>query len=610
MKALFIISNITVLLFCFDATYGLHKNIDASRTSTIDYFFELDSGLVASYNFNGNAVDQLGMHSGVVNGAKSTTNRFGQLKSALVYNGVDDYINLGLDFLTYDSMTISMWIFPKSTPDPLGEDQYFICSGEPDVSTGIYGSWKEGTLLTGHSLASKNTQNNYHSSLPANNWYNVVMFFDSQEEVAETYVNGTLSNVETYIPGANSSPTDSLIIGLSNFATGNGFFGKIDDLKIFNRKLSPSEIDDLYNEDCPDTLTISKLELHQDTVLFARSLIDIDTLSLDSAQQLYLVTPKVAFDSAYSNILSEINILPGDGCNQEEVSQQNHFTHRGIYINNFVSDGILGNVIKEDSLLDWCTYNDFNNVYLYNIGSALSSGMQVELDAFVSKAHNLDTSISVTFVSAGFGTSFTNIELYHDNYSNIPRGIVSEIEFWNGSKSYDVDFAPWISKLNSLKFDTVTMDSIVRNSNIIRRFYIGKIKNGGEPVSLGIAETLVINHDEIFLTNYHSNGYNLSTSSSENSIRNKLVLLGEAGYNLGKKVNVVILFNVRQDSPAPNIWSYFDKNGDNNKFSNAYNSFYFDFLEADDIDYKEYINLKGYGIYRHSDAIEARDGGE
>ncbi len=603
---LILILFLCIVKFNFDS----YVTVNSNKNNLVNVFTaDISSDLIAHYKFNGNAEDELANYPGIIFGAKPSFDRFGKMNSAFEFDGKDDYVNLGLDYLSYDSMTISLWIFATSEPDPLGENQYFIASGEPDVSVGVYGVWNEGTILTGHGLTTSSTENISHSMLSPYQWYNIVMTFDAVVGNAETYINGTLVHTEIYESAALSDPLDSLFLGKANFSDDYGFKGMIDELRVYSRKLTTLDVQDLYNDGCIDTLTISKLELENDTVLYAKSFIQVDTISLDTAYEVYMIAPVVKLDTGFTSALSSIHIKPGDGCNQPSFSASDHYAHRGIYINNFVSDGILGDSLQEDSLLKWCAFNEFNNIYLYNIGSALSMGMEDTLDSFVLEAHQWTPAISVTFVSAGFGGSFTDIENYHDNYTNIPKGIVSEIEFWNGSMTYADDYAPWIDKVNSLKYDTVTMDSIVRNPNLKRRFYIGKIKDGGEPVSMTIAENLVINHDEIFLTNYHTDGFNLSNSSSENSIRNKLSLLGEAGFNLQQKVNIVILFNVRQDSPAPQIWDYFDEYGADHEFRHAYQSFYHDFINATDITYKQYINLVGYGIYRHSDAKEARGGG-
>ena len=168
------------------------------------------------------------------------------------------------------------------------------------------------------------------------------------------------------------------------------------------------------------------------------------------------------------------------------------------------------------------------------------------------------------------------------------------------------DYVPWINKVNDLKFTPPPGEVAPLNAGITRQFYIGKIKDPGLPPSLTIAKELVTHHDEIFLTNYHSDAWNLSGSTSENSIVNKLNLLAQAGMELNKEVNIVILFNVYQMSPSPEIWDYFATTGMDNEFENAYVEWSTDYNASTDISNKEFLNIKGFGIYRYSDAINAR----
>ncbi|MAW95267.1 MULTISPECIES: hypothetical protein [unclassified Leeuwenhoekiella] len=281
--------------------------------------------------------------------------------------------------------------------------------------------------------------------------------------------------------------------------------------------------------------------------------------------------------------------------------------HRGIYINDFYTSGILGNATQEDNLLAWVDQNDFTDIYLYNVGAILGDGLDNELRVFVNKAHNQNPYLRVSFVSAGFGDSFTAIENYHDGRKDSkPDGIVSEIEFWNGSMNFTDDYVPWIDKVNDLKFTPPPGEVAPLNAGITRQFYIGKIKDPGSPPSLIIAKELVQHHDEIFLTNYHTDAWQLSGSTAENSIVNKLNLLAQAGMELNKEVNIVILFNVFQLSPSPEIWDYFATGGMNNEFEDAFVEWSSDYNASTAITNKEFLNIKGFGIYRYSDGLSAR----
>lgn len=602
---------VVAFLFCLSFFLG-NFNLKPKQSGSSPSMVMSDS-LLAAYYFNNSTIDDLGSHDGLLVGAETTTDRFSSTVSAYRFNGEQDHIDLAADFTEgYDSLSVSIWIYPFTSCAPIDTmtidpslNQYFLSSGGVGESTGIYGIWNQGSLLVGQSLTGSHSEHEYHTFLDDSLWHHIVMLFDAFNEEATVYVNGELVFTLDYELGSSSNPSDSLFIGASNFETGNGFLGKVDDVKFYNRLLNDTDIANLYKEDCPDSLYFSELHISSDTFLYANSTMRLDSLSIDSSCTFDLISPVVQLvDTTLLNSTARLRIWDIDGCKHSESAHQAHFNHRGVYINRFVSDGILGNEGKEDSLLSWCLLHEFNQVYLYNIGTAFSSGMQVELDSFVHKANNLE--LAVTFVSAGFGTSFDNMVAYHTDFDHIPQGIVSEIEFWNGSGEYAIDYEPWLNRLDSLKLIPPSGETVALNPSVSRRFYIGKIKNPGEPPSIAIAEDLIAHHDEIFLTNYHSNGYNLSTSSSENSIRNKLSLLGEAARNLGREVNIVILFNVRQDSPAPNIWTYFSESHDDHDFRAGYEKWYHDFINASDIEFKKHINLKGFGVYRWTDAKEAR----
>lgn len=302
-------------------------------------------------------------------------------------------------------------------------------------------------------------------------------------------------------------------------------------------------------------------------------------------------------------------LLLGAACDEDDntISVGLLAGHRGLYINDFYHAGILGNATLEDDLLAWIDENDFTDIYLYNIGAALAAGLDNELHAFVDKAHDQDPYLRVSFVSAGYGDSFTEIEDYHDGRKDgRPDGILSEIEFWNDSLSFAADYAPWIDKVNDLKFTPPPGQVAPLNAGVTRQFYIGKIKDPGLPPSLPIAKELVMHHDEILLTNYHADGWHLSASTAENSIINKLNLLAQAGMELNQTVNVVILFNVYQMSPSPEIWDYFATTGMDQEFEDAFVVWGAEYDSSTAITNKEFLNIKGFGIYRYSDARDAR----
>ena len=82
----------------------------SSGASALPVNNSITSGLVAAYEFSGNANDVSGNgNDGVVNGATPTADRFGNAGSAYSFDGLDDYINLGgQNFGT--ALSLSVWV--------------------------------------------------------------------------------------------------------------------------------------------------------------------------------------------------------------------------------------------------------------------------------------------------------------------------------------------------------------------------------------------------------------------------------------------------------------------------------------------------------------------
>ena len=81
-------------------------------------------------------------------------------------------------------------------------------------------------------------------SYPIRNWYNVVGTYNHNEMI-RIYVNGTFAN-NASVAGYVSKTFDDLVIGGRGSTGQQDFVGFIDEVMIFNRSLSPSEISELY----------------------------------------------------------------------------------------------------------------------------------------------------------------------------------------------------------------------------------------------------------------------------------------------------------------------------------------------------------------------------
>ena len=221
------------------------------------------TGLVGWWPFTGNANDESGnANHGAVNGASLTTDRFGAINAAYNFSTIESITGSCNSFPSGNqSRTISVWYLANNLGATGLCGQQFLGYGgnscgqsfnmnfeNTDIGGGYLGKYE----VQGHCLAFRN----YASyPTPANGtWYHIVLTYDGNN--LRFYNNGTL----VFTSGSVSPNTfvSSRIFcfgrevstdGLSPYSSTcwPGFNGKLDDIGIWNRALTPQEITDLYN---------------------------------------------------------------------------------------------------------------------------------------------------------------------------------------------------------------------------------------------------------------------------------------------------------------------------------------------------------------------------
>ncbi|MFM2230149.1 MAG: hypothetical protein RL607_1407 [Bacteroidota bacterium] len=223
------------------------------------------SGLVGYWPFCGNANDESGNgNNGTNNGATLTTDRFGNANSAYSFDGVDDYIqvpNSNSISITGD-ITMAAWV---NTLGYNNQNYQTILSKRETYWTWEYamglsyhtGIVHDTKLIASRALGMGNQQQVWstNSYIP-NNWeYWVATISNGQLKL---YKNGVLDNTQPYtlVPNNQNCP---LLFGKNTLAdTSEQFLGKLDDIGIWNRALTPQEITNLYNANqCLTTITVT-----------------------------------------------------------------------------------------------------------------------------------------------------------------------------------------------------------------------------------------------------------------------------------------------------------------------------------------------------------------
>jgi hypothetical protein len=204
------------------------------------------NGLIAYYPFNGNANDESGYHyDGTVYSATLTSDRDGNPNSAYEFDGSNDYINT---FTMFDltERTASVWVYAYDIHRVNPNNLAIIAMDGPSLINGnLAGSFDNGVLRinAGGSQASDCL---YFSNLDENRWYNIVLVRSTTQ--TKYYINGTLVQTGTSGTLCNlTSPNSNLIIGAGRTTISQFFYGKIDDVAIFDRALSSSEVIQLFN---------------------------------------------------------------------------------------------------------------------------------------------------------------------------------------------------------------------------------------------------------------------------------------------------------------------------------------------------------------------------
>lgn len=225
------------------------------------------SGLVAYYPFNGNASDMSGNGLNATNnGATLTYDRFGHVNSAYHFDGKSAYLNCGTNAaFKAQRFTLSAWVKTDTITVVLGPgngSQTVLGYTPPTWASGC--SWKmliwgvnngdsanipTFAMWIGQAGVTSNFQRVTSSTkISVSKWYHFVGTYDSTTE--NFYVNGVF--VGSKAATLSYSAADSVLIGAtkesSNGSLTEFWKGSIDDVRIYSRTLSSSEILALYRE--------------------------------------------------------------------------------------------------------------------------------------------------------------------------------------------------------------------------------------------------------------------------------------------------------------------------------------------------------------------------
>jgi len=219
------------------------------------------AGLVDWWTADGDWNDIVGGHHGTpFLGVAFAPGKVGQ---AFSFDGVDDYLGLG-SWFTYQDFTITMWVKPGNTQrtyaDIMDNNHRSGVNWVIQQNGGVTNQYSWGQVF----------------NLTADQWQHLTVIHDSSGNYRE-YLNGNLSGSGNW--GAiNYSSYNSLIFGRWGGGEGRNWKGLLDEVDVYNRALSETEVVSLFNAGgegkCHDQSVVS---LSSDSIIAN----DLNTVTID-----------------------------------------------------------------------------------------------------------------------------------------------------------------------------------------------------------------------------------------------------------------------------------------------------------------------------------------
>lgn len=225
------------------SVYDNDFNVEVSITIEVSDIQFSTEGLVGYYPFNGNANDHSSnLFDGTVSGATLTQDRFGCENSAYYFDGVNDYILLGSDF-DYSQVSFSFWFKPESIST---NGVVMLSSDHSTKSNGLFSivvDEVEGLDYLKYIRNELNGESNI-VEISEDEWHFAALVIDGLDFTY--YLDGNLIDSKTSAGNISSANgTTSATLGCTRLID-RFFTGYLDDVRVYNRILTTSEITELY----------------------------------------------------------------------------------------------------------------------------------------------------------------------------------------------------------------------------------------------------------------------------------------------------------------------------------------------------------------------------
>jgi len=216
----------------------------------------ISDSLVAFWTLANTTYDLSGnKHNATVHSLSLTTDRFGHTSAAYSFNGTSSYLSVvdslplrlsGTDF------TLNAWV--KLTAYNTSAGSIIIDKRLTSLDTGYTWSITGATATTGGvvGFGPGGGGNNAFGTtvIGLSAWHMVTSIYTLSNRTLKIYVDGVLDNTTANVSAPSALNTASLYIGRDNPGLmDNGYFfkGAMNDIRIYSRAITTTEISQLYN---------------------------------------------------------------------------------------------------------------------------------------------------------------------------------------------------------------------------------------------------------------------------------------------------------------------------------------------------------------------------
>jgi Concanavalin A-like lectin/glucanases superfamily len=258
---------------------------------------QTNTSLVLRYQFNNTVADiSSNSNNPSFNNTTFTTDRFGNANSAVHFNGANSFIqipnNLSLNFA--NTITLSAWVRPTGFYYDICHASSILNKGTADYLPGNYSLRFDDALFTeGKGCSGDRLKDSLHMNFRAtgtplktytpfiekNKWYHLV--YTNDGSTATLYVD---CDIKYAVPFKETfTNTEDLFLGKTNDEFFPFWFnGDLDDVRIYNRALSKTEVEQLCAEETkkPELLKPAPVIEKRTNELVRQIMVDNDSVSV------------------------------------------------------------------------------------------------------------------------------------------------------------------------------------------------------------------------------------------------------------------------------------------------------------------------------------------